>query len=193
MTHCRVWLHTLFCGLAAVTLLSVPAAAAPQGTGTIVGLVVDDQVGQPIRDVSLVIDGTTLRTVTNAQGRYVFNAVPVGTHTLRAERLGYEASVRTVTVSAGATVTVNLGLAPTALALAELVVTGVSGGGVERAKVPFSVSRLDTETMPVPAVNPLSQIQGKVPGAVHAVFKERKPARVPTPAGGGGAPPPAAD
>jgi cytochrome c oxidase subunit I len=33
-----------------------------------------------------------------------------------------------------------------------------------------------------------------VPGAVHAVFKEKEPARtgaVPAPAGGGGAPPPA--
>ena len=29
-----------------------------------------------------------------------------------------------------------------------------------------------------------------VPGAVHAVFKEKKPASVPAPAGGGGAPPP---
>jgi cytochrome c oxidase subunit 1 len=29
-----------------------------------------------------------------------------------------------------------------------------------------------------------------VPGAVHAVFKESKPAAVPAPAGGGGAPPP---
>jgi cytochrome c oxidase subunit I len=29
-----------------------------------------------------------------------------------------------------------------------------------------------------------------VPGAVHAVFKEREPAAVPAPAGGGGVPPP---
>ena len=29
-----------------------------------------------------------------------------------------------------------------------------------------------------------------VPGAVHAVFKDKEPAGVPQPAGGGGAPPP---
>ena len=29
-----------------------------------------------------------------------------------------------------------------------------------------------------------------IPGAVHAVFKEKQPAAVPAPAGGGGAPPP---
>lgn len=163
----QVLLRATLCGLVTVGLwVAAPSAASAQETGAIVGLVVDDQLGQPIGQATLVIEGTDLRTFTNAQGRYAFTAVPAGTHTLTVERLGYGDFSRQVTVEAGATVTANVALVPTALMLGEIVATGVSGGGVERAKVPFSVSRLDAETMPVPAVSPMSQIQGKVPGAI---------------------------
>jgi TonB-linked SusC/RagA family outer membrane protein len=163
------WLRALVCGLAALAIWSAaPAMAGAQETGTIVGLIVDDQIRQPVGEASITIEGTNLRTFTNAQGRYVFTNVPAGTHVVRAERLGYTETTRTVTVDAGATVTLNLTLVPTALLLSEIVATGVSGGGVERAKVPFSVSRLDTDMMPVPSVSPLSMLQGKVVGAVIA-------------------------
>jgi TonB-linked SusC/RagA family outer membrane protein len=175
----KVWLRAALCGLAVVALWSTGAASAvAQATGTVNGLVVDDQIGRPIADAMVVVQGTELRTFTNAQGRYQLLNVPAGTHTLRVERLGYEPSSRQITVEAGATVTANIALVPTALVLGEVVATGVSGGGVERAKVPFSVSRLDTETMPVPNVNPLSQIQGKVPGAVISSTSGR-PGQVP--------------
>jgi TonB-linked SusC/RagA family outer membrane protein len=49
----------------------------------------------------------------------------------------------------------------------------VSGGAVERAKVPFTVTRVDLEQMPVQAVNPLSQLQGRVPGANIAAISGR--------------------
>ncbi len=163
----KVWFRAATCGLVALALWSVaPSSAVAQETGTIAGLVVDDNIGQPIADAVVVIQGTDLRTFTNAQGRYILVNVPAGTHTLRVERLGYADGTREISVSAGATVTANVALVPTALMLGEVVVTGVSGGGVERAKVPFSVSRLDTESMPVPSVSPMSQIQGKVAGAV---------------------------
>jgi TonB-linked SusC/RagA family outer membrane protein len=165
----KIWFRAALCGLIAVALWSAaPAAVSAQETGTIVGLVIDDNIGQPVGEAVLTIEGTNLRTFTNAQGRYAFTAVPAGTHTLRVERLGYAELSRQVTVTAGATVTANIALVPTALMLGEIIATGVSGGGVERAKVPFSVSRLDAESMPVPSVSPMSMIQGKVPGAVIA-------------------------
>src|SRR6185503_12770875 len=47
--------------------------------------------------------------------------------------------------------------------LEEVVVTGVMEG-TERQKVPFSVGRLTTEDLPVPALDPIRALQGKVAG-----------------------------
>lgn len=164
MTSSRVWFRAMACGLLAVAFGSAPAVA--QETGTVVGVVSDDETGQPIAGASVRVQGMNIGTVTGDQGRYQLLQVPVGTHTIAVEHLGYGEVTREVTVTAGATLTVNMALVPTALALEGIVVTGVSGGGVERAKVPFSVTRLDIEDMPVPAVDPLTQLQGRVPGAV---------------------------
>jgi TonB-linked SusC/RagA family outer membrane protein len=152
------------------------AGAAPleaQQTGTVQGIVLDASTNRPLPGAEVHIQGTDHRMITNEQGRYMLMNVPAGTHTLRMQLLGYNAVTRQFTVTAGQTSTVNLTVEPTAIALRELVVTGVSGGAVERAKVPFSVARLDTDQMPVQGVNPLSQMQGRVPGANIAAISGR--------------------
>jgi len=68
-----------------------------------------------------------------------------------------------VTLSPG-TQTVNFALEVDATRLSEVVVTGVTGA-TEQIKVPFAVARVDTTQMPVAGANPISQLQGKVPGA----------------------------
>jgi TonB-linked SusC/RagA family outer membrane protein len=150
---------------------ATPVAA--QQAGTVQGLILDQASNRPLPGAEVHIQGTELRMITNEQGRYLIMNVPAGTHTLRVELLGYNTVTRQFTVTAGQTTTVNVTVAPTAIALRELVVTGVSGGAVERAKVPFSVSRLDTDQMPVQGVNPLSQMQGRVPGANIAAISGR--------------------
>jgi TonB-linked SusC/RagA family outer membrane protein len=162
----RTGLRALFSAAGALALLSfAPAGAQAQQTGTIQGIVLDAVTNRPVPGAQIAVEGTDLVRITNDQGRYLILNVPAGSHTLRLELLGYNAVTRSVTLAAGQTATVNLTVEPTAIALGELVVTGVSGGAMERAKVPFSVSRVDLDQMPVQAVNPLSQIQGKVPGA----------------------------
>jgi TonB-linked SusC/RagA family outer membrane protein len=146
---------------------------AAQQAGTIQGLILDQTSNRPLPGAEVHIQGTDLRMITNEQGRYLIMNVPAGTHTLRVELLGYNTVTRQFTATAGQTTTVNVTLDPTAIALRELVVTGVSGGAVERAKVPFSVSRLDADQMPVQGVNPLSQMQGRVPGANIAAISGR--------------------
>ena len=42
--------------------------------------------------------------------------------------------------------------------------TGVVGEGVERSKVPFAIGRLTAEDMPVPALDPVQALAGKVAG-----------------------------
>jgi TonB-linked SusC/RagA family outer membrane protein len=162
----RIGLRAILCVAATLALwgASVDTANAQQ-TGTVQGVVVDATTQRPMASAQVTIQGTQIGTLTNAQGRFQLLNVPAGTHTLRVELVGYGVSTRQISVTAGQATTVNVTMEQTAIALQELVVTGVSGGAMERAKVPFTVSRVEADQMPVQAVNPLSQIQGRVPGA----------------------------
>ena len=141
-------------------------ARAQEGSAVISGQVQGEQ-GRPLTGATVVIVELNAGAPVNEAGRYniVVPAARVSgqTVTLRARFIGYQPSSRTITLSAGAqTQDFTLKLDPTRLS--EVVVTGVTGE-TERAKVPFTVARVDTSDMPVQAVNPLSQLQGKVPGA----------------------------
>lgn len=132
-------------GRALIALFAVfvlPAFAAAQERGTIAGQVVDETENTPLAGVEVMILRTALSTVTNAQGRYVLSNVPVGTADVRASTLGFGAASQTVTVSAGDTATADFTLAPSALQLAEIVVTGTAGA-VERRRQPAVIESIN--------------------------------------------------
>ena len=99
-------------GLAAclTVLLLVPARSLTAQVGTIIGRVTDS-AGAPLQHASLMLDGTTLRATSGAQGRYELRGVGAGTYTLRVRLLGYVARSVSVAVAAGATVTQDVTLA----------------------------------------------------------------------------------
>ena len=95
------------CSLIAALLTSIVAAggagaqAAPSRQGGITGRVTDQSTGLPVPSAAVVVTGTSLGAITNDSGVYSIRAVPVGTHQLRASRVGYGPGVRTVSVNAG--------------------------------------------------------------------------------------------
>ncbi len=77
-----------------VLLLSPPPQAVkPVGTGTIIGHVVDGDNGQRIGGVTVQLSGGGLpsseRAVTDADGTFVFRAVPAGTFSILVKGPGY--------------------------------------------------------------------------------------------------------
>lgn len=80
---------------ALVVLFSLPAALAAQGTGRIIGRVVDAQSGAPIAGATVEVTGGALRTTTAADGRYTILNVAAGTVSLTARMIGFQA--KTVT------------------------------------------------------------------------------------------------
>ena len=129
--------HRLGGVLIAALLLAPPSLSAQQVTGRIV----DQSTGQPIASVQVSIPGTGLGALTQQSGRYLLLTVPVGSHTVNAQRIGYKTVTAQVTVTAGATVVQDFTLTEEALGLDEIVVTGVAGGGRQR-EVGAAVSRL---------------------------------------------------
>ncbi|RMH16866.1 MAG: SusC/RagA family TonB-linked outer membrane protein, partial [Gemmatimonadetes bacterium] len=124
----------------------------------------DASTGQTLESAQVFIDALNMGALSNNSGRFLLLNVPVGTHELKVQLIGYEDAVQTVTVSANQTTTVNIEMTATALQLQEIVVTGVAGE-TPRVKLPFTVEKVDFEEMPVPQPSAEALIAGKVPGA----------------------------
>ena len=157
------WLALLITGAG---LCVVAPLSAQESPGRITGVVTDSSTDQPLQMVQLFISrGTTrLEARTGADGRYTFVAVPAGTYTLEAIRLGYRRVERAgLTVSAGGTLNYDLQMNATALSLQAVVTTGVVDPA-SGTRVPFTVGRVSAEDAPVPSSNALETIQGKIAG-----------------------------
>jgi TonB-linked SusC/RagA family outer membrane protein len=132
--------------IATLRFVGVPVDAHAQAQpGIIVGRVTDARTGDAVGGASLQVEGTRLGAVTGQDGRYRIAGVPSGTRSILVLRLGYSSNRQAVTVAAGATVTHEVGLAPSAVALDQIVVTGTAGE-TERRSVGNAVSTIDAST-----------------------------------------------
>jgi murein DD-endopeptidase MepM/ murein hydrolase activator NlpD len=82
------------------------------GAGTLIGWVTDKSECTPVRGAEVSV-GERLRATTDANGRFAISAVPTGSYTLRARRIGYAmATIDSVTIKAGALSDVGVQLDP---------------------------------------------------------------------------------
>jgi TonB-linked SusC/RagA family outer membrane protein len=146
-------------------LCASPGRLDAQATGTVRGRVVESGSQQPVSDVQVTIVGTTLGAITNASGDFTIINVPAGEQRVRVRRIGFRAADQAVTVTAGAAVTANFTLAPSAAQLEQVVVTGTTGA-VERRTVGNSITQVAvaelTEKNSIMSVSEV--LQGKSPG-----------------------------
>jgi hypothetical protein len=85
--------------------------ADAQVTGKIIGTVTDSDTGQPLVGAQVVVEGTNLGNVTNEDGYYFVNNVPVGVQQIVAQYLGYQLTAQEQRILAGQTMTVDFRLA----------------------------------------------------------------------------------
>jgi TonB-dependent starch-binding outer membrane protein SusC len=158
MKFCR----SIVPALAGVLLWTASVGAQGQ-TGTITGRVVDGGTMQPLSAASVMIEGTQRGIVTRPDGSFLLPAVPAGVHRVRASQIGFGAETQEVTVTAGATATVQFTLQPQAVVLQEIVATGY--GTQRREAITGSVAVVNAEAANVGVVtNPNEMIQGRVAG-----------------------------
>jgi TonB-linked SusC/RagA family outer membrane protein len=150
---------------AAVFLLlgaAVPLAA--QQTGRITGRVVDAATNRPLAGVQVFVPPTGIGNLTDQDGRYLLQNVPVGDATVTAQLVGYKQGETVVRVVADQVVTANISIEETAIALEQIVVTG-AGVATQRKKLGNTIGTIDAAKVSTAAVTDVSQLlAGREPG-----------------------------
>jgi iron complex outermembrane receptor protein len=164
----RRLLLALFVGL----IWTVPVSAQDV-TGIVRGRVIDAGTNQPLPDVQVEVEGTRRRAFTGSDGGFIIVGVPVGTHRVRAARIGHAPSEQIVTVVGGSTVDVPFSLERRAIALQDVVTVGY--GTQKRAAITGSIATVDADAANVGIVpNVNSMIQGRAAG-VNVVTNSGEP------------------
>ena len=144
--------------LAAVWVVSLQAQ---EPGGTIRGRVTDEASQAPLQGAT--VRAGNQNTQTGANGVYLLTAIPAGTDTLRVTMIGYAPVARPVTISAGESLEIDIGLSPQATELAELVVVGY--GEQRQGNVTGALTNVTSEEFNTGRViTPTELIQNKVAG-----------------------------
>lgn len=105
-------------------ILSIPTIIFAGTTGKIEGVVKDNETGEPLPGVNVIINGTTMGAATNINGYYYVINVPVGTYTITATMMGYHSkSIQNVKISIDLTTRIDFDLISTVLEMGEVTVT----------------------------------------------------------------------
>ena len=146
-------------------LLSLPTARAHAQAAVITGKVTAES-GQPVEAANLYINELAVSIGSNAAGNFTISIPSARVSgqkvNLRIRAIGHQSQLRLVTIVPG-TQTQNFTLQGDVNRLSEVVVTGVVEG-TERSKVPFAVGRITSEDLPIPALDPIKALAGKVAG-----------------------------
>ena len=152
-------------GLVALVALTVAAAPVQAQTGVIQGQVLDGASQRPVANAQVLVAGTGIGQLSNSSGRFILLNVPSGEHIVQVTLIGYTEAEQAVTVAAGETVSIDVEMSSTAIALNEIVVTGV-GAETTRRALGTSVEVLSAEDFELAPVQSIDQLlQGRVSGA----------------------------
>ncbi|MCS7230276.1 MAG: SusC/RagA family TonB-linked outer membrane protein [Candidatus Kryptonium sp.] len=147
-------------------ILAFVSTSFSQQFGEIRGTVYDRETNNPLPAASVVIVGTQIGSATDLNGNYIIKNVKPGTYKVQARFVGYGSQTKDVTVRAGETVTVDFYLAPTALQLDEIVVTG-TGTALEKRSVGNTVGTVTIKDIEIAPVRSITEVlQGRVSGLV---------------------------
>ena len=136
----------------------VPAGASITGRVTVRGST------EPLPDSRVIVVGTSIFTVTNAEGRFVLRNVPPGNVEVRVLRVGYVEQKRPVTVAANQPATLNFELDRTLVVLQEVVTTAT--GEQRRSELGNSIATIDVtkKVQESPIKNMGDLLVAKAPG-----------------------------
>ena len=142
--------------LLAAVLCATAGALSTAGAqqGSLVVTVVDATTSAPVDQAQVFIVGTTTGGLTNAQGRYLFRALPAGVRVVRVLRVGYAEQKKQLQVHSGQEGELEFRLQQLALSIDPVVVTATGatrrielGNAVTTLSVADRISLVPVKTM----------------------------------------------
>jgi TonB-linked SusC/RagA family outer membrane protein len=143
--------------------LAAPVALVAQG-GVIAGAVVNRASGAPVPSAQVAVAGTTLRTLTDAGGRFRLADVPGARVVLQVRVIGFRSAEDTVAVG---DLEARIVLDQKALELNQVVVTGTPAATTTRA-LGNAVSHIDAAS--VTQATPINDVQSLLNGRAAGVL-----------------------
>ncbi|WP_420449209.1 YfbK domain-containing protein [Candidatus Palauibacter sp.] len=128
-----------------LTIAGPDSSHAQSETGTVQGNVFDATASVGVAGAQVFVARTAIGTLTDAEGRYSLSGVPPGEQAITVRLIGYRETSKTVTVTAGETVTLDFTVEQTALRIQDLSVSAeraAAAGETPRVEQPFTVERL---------------------------------------------------
>ncbi len=123
---------------------------------------VTDSLGQPLIGATVVLKNTKYRTVTNNMGRFSFPDVQQGNYTVMVSYIGYLPSQRNIEVE-GKDLDLRFTMFATNSALDQVQIIAY-GTTTARYNVGAQAKITSEEITSQPVMNPLSALEGRVPG-----------------------------
>jgi len=106
-----------------IFLMLSTLSAYAQGTNTVKGIVEDVETKEPIEGANVLVLGTSLKAVTDDQGRYSIYNLRDGTYDIKASHVAYATEIkRNVSLEAGKTEIVDFQLARSVIEIPEIIV-----------------------------------------------------------------------
>lgn len=132
--------------------------------GGIAGTVVDAKTKQPLGRVTLMLDGTTKGATSGNDGRFRFDNVAPGTHTIKVRAMGYVKATKSIDVQDGQAASITIALEQSTNELDQVVVTG-SIIPTERRAIANSMTVITAKDLEDKGITRLDQLfRGDVPG-----------------------------
>ncbi len=158
--------HAIADRLAVIAVLALICSPAQAGnTGKISGVIMDSARRTGLPGANVMLEGTTIGTITDLQGSYSILNIPPGTYRLKATMIGYRSVlVQNIRVSVDLTTAIDAALEPTALESAEAVTITAVRPLVQR-DMTSSLSTVNSEEimdLPVQSMNDVLELQAGV-------------------------------
>lgn len=107
--------------LGASFLTSFMSSTSFLAVGTLTGTVTETSTGEEIPFATITIEGTSLATISDIEGKFEIEGIPVGKVTVRIASVGYQEHVsKDVVIKDGETTVHNIGLRPAIMQLDEV-------------------------------------------------------------------------
>lgn len=137
-------------------------------TGKIAGKITDAQTKQPIPGVNVLLEGTSMGSITDVNGYYTILNIPPGNYTVRASMIGFT-TVRyeRVRVSIDLTTQLNFNLSSEVLDITEAITVVAQRPMIQKDEVATKhyISNEEIELQPVDSFQEIAQNQAGVVGS----------------------------